>query len=65
MQRGILDSLDSRIAVLDGRGVILAVNRAWEEFDHRPDRAGQTSATVGDDYFEALRDAAARATSSP
>jgi two-component system sensor histidine kinase UhpB len=53
MKRGILDSLDSRIAVLDARGVIKAVNRAWVE-------AGQANVGVGDDYFAALHDAAAR-----
>ena len=30
--RGTLDSLSSHIAVLDGRGVILATNEAWRQF---------------------------------
>jgi two-component system sensor histidine kinase UhpB len=53
MKRAILDSLDSRIAVLDCRGVIKAVNRAWVE-------AGQANTDVGQDYFAALHGAAAR-----
>ena len=40
MKRAILDSLDSRIAVLDCRGVIKVVNRAWVE-------AGQANTDVG------------------
>jgi PAS domain S-box-containing protein len=44
-----LDALQSQIAVLDGRGVIIAVNRAWREFveRHRPDLE---SFGVGQDY---------------
>lgn len=57
MKRGILDSLDSRIVVLDRSGTIVATNRAWDEFDQgcgASERAG-----VGDNYLEVLRAAAA------
>jgi len=57
MKRGILDSLNSRLAVLDSRGVILAVNRAWELHDRESEAFGHRPAKVGDDYFEVLRDA--------
>lgn len=57
MKRGILDSLDSRIAVLDPDGVILTVNRAWEDADDMRNAQGLMSAVVGGNYFEVLRDA--------
>ncbi|HEX5130479.1 MAG TPA: ATP-binding protein, partial [Usitatibacter sp.] len=58
--RAILESLDSRIAVLDARGVIVAVNAAWERFDLRREEAGFPAARVGDNYLERLDAAAAR-----
>lgn len=57
MKRGILDSLDSRIAVLDASGIIVAVNRAWEEFDRTRNAAGLSAAIVGENYFAVLREA--------
>jgi two-component system, NarL family, sensor histidine kinase UhpB len=33
VQRSILNSLVPRIALLDGEGVVVAVNKAWENFD--------------------------------
>jgi two-component system sensor histidine kinase UhpB len=59
MKRGILDSLDSRIAVLDANGKIVAVNRAWEEFDPMRNAAGLSAAVVGQNYFDVLREAQA------
>lgn len=58
MMRGILESLDSRIAVLDQRGKILAVNGAWERFDSVRAGAGYAMAGVGDNYLEGLEAAA-------
>lgn len=58
MMRGILESLDSRIAVLDRRGVIIAVNGAWERFDSVRAAAGYAAARVGDNYLEGLGDSA-------
>jgi two-component system sensor histidine kinase UhpB len=60
MKRGILDSLDSRIAVLDAHGTILAANRAWEDFDRVRNAAGIRRAEVGGNYFEVLRDASSK-----
>ena len=60
MMRGILESLDSRIAVLDRTGRILAVNGAWERFDSTRVGAGYPACRVGDNYLELL-DAAGKA----
>jgi two-component system sensor histidine kinase UhpB len=54
MTRGILESLDSRIAVLDRHGVILTVNGAWERFDAARLAAGYVPARVGDNYLDGL-----------
>ena len=35
--RAILDSLSAHIAILDGKGIILETNRAWESFGARND----------------------------
>src|SRR5213596_250410 len=45
-----LDSLTTRIAIIDGRGVIVAVNEAWRNFDKPPG--------VGSDYLSAYGRAA-------
>ncbi|HWB09267.1 MAG TPA: ATP-binding protein [Pirellulales bacterium] len=47
-----LNSLSARIAILDHRGVIVAVNDAWQAFaDEQPEL--RQSAVVGADYLEA------------
>lgn len=51
MMRSILESLDSRIAVLDRQGVILATNRAWDEFEAVRRETGVPSAGVGMNYI--------------
>jgi two-component system sensor histidine kinase UhpB len=58
MKRGILNSLSTRIAVLDRQGVIVATNKAWENFDDMRGRVSKTAAVVGINYFELLRLAA-------
>lgn len=60
MKRGILNSLNTRIAVLDGQGVIVATNKTWETFGDGSDQLHTTAATVGTNYFELLRDRADR-----
>jgi PAS domain S-box-containing protein len=47
---GALDALSARIAVLDGRGRILAVNEAWRRFAEESPAAGSALA-VGGDYL--------------
>lgn len=58
MKRGILDSLDSRIAVLDSEGTIVAANKAWIAFDDQRIGAGFASARQGENYLEMLQRAA-------
>ena len=60
MKRGILNSLNTRIAVVDGQGVIVATNKAWEDFSDVRDHLYKTPATVGNNYCNLLRDAADR-----
>jgi len=59
LTRSILDSLQARIAVLDGRGVILAVNRSWAEFTGRTP-AGVGAIHTGENYIEVLQGVADR-----
>jgi PAS domain S-box-containing protein len=56
-----LDALSARIAILDGGGFVIAVNRAWQAFN-----AGKTQMNPGADYKEScecpeLRDGLIRA----
>ena len=60
MKRGILNSLHTRIAVVDGQGVIVATNKAWENLGDPRDRMYKAPATVGTNYLELLQDAADR-----
>lgn len=49
--RAILDSLSAHIAVIDKNGMIVAVNKAWEEFSENNCAEGQENATgVGQNY---------------
>ena len=59
MKRGILNSLSTRIAVLDGQGVIVEINHAWENFRGARDGLPIAAALVGDNYLHLLRQAAA------
>ena len=52
-----LDSLTTRIAIIDGHGVIVAVNEAWRRFDE----ARGASRGVGSDYLGAYRSASGEA----
>jgi two-component system sensor histidine kinase UhpB len=60
MKRSILNSLNTRIAVLDGKGIIVAINKAWETFDGARGQLLSTPASVGTNYFDLLREATAR-----
>ncbi|HEY8262302.1 MAG TPA: PAS domain S-box protein [Methylosinus sp.] len=55
--RSVLDSLPQEIAVLDERGVILSVNRAWRVFASQ-NAASPESVGPGIDYIDVLRVAA-------
>jgi two-component system, NarL family, sensor histidine kinase UhpB len=58
LTRGILNSLRTRIAVLDGDGVIVAANKAWDNFADARGRLLKTPATVGSNYLELAKTAA-------
>jgi len=58
--RAILDSLDARIAVLDGEGTILAVNRAWSEFNRERHEIHFGNAAEGENYLRLIESFSAR-----
>ncbi len=60
LKRGILDSLASHIAVLDGNGVIVAVNRQWTDSDNVRAQLGLGDAATGANYLQILQEAADR-----
>ncbi len=60
MKRGILNSLSTRIAVLDGMGTIVATNKAWEDSTDNRGRLHNFPAIVGTNYLNLLSDAAER-----
>ena len=63
MKRGILNSLNTRIAVLDGTGIIVATNKAWDSYNDTASQShkGQlhkAPAALGNNYFDLLQEAA-------
>ncbi|ABK16638.1 PAS domain-containing sensor histidine kinase [Syntrophobacter fumaroxidans] len=50
--RSILASLNDRIAIIDGNGVILAVNAAWERFAAENDTSSPPRVGVGINYLD-------------
>ncbi len=54
IKRGILNSLATRIAVLDGSGTIIAVNKAWENFRSVRASVYQLPAVLGSNYLDML-----------
>jgi PAS domain S-box-containing protein len=57
----VLDSLVEHVAVLDGQGVIVAVNEAWRRFARDNDAAPGTVHSIGLSYFEVCAKAPAQA----
>ena len=55
MKRGILNSLSTCIAVLDGQGIIVATNKAWEDLGDVLGRLYKQRAAVGTNYLELLQ----------
>ncbi len=53
----ILNSLTSHIAVLDSAGIIVAVNKAWQQFAEANNLAASKNYTIGHSYFEACQNA--------
>jgi signal transduction histidine kinase/integral membrane sensor domain MASE1 len=60
MKSAILASLNSSVAVLDGAGQVIAVNRAWARFAPDFNAASSEQIGVGDNYLGACREAARR-----
>lgn len=63
MRRSILNSLSSHIALIDGDGVILMVNKGWEEAGAPGARGGMLRGATGDNYL-LLLEAGARSEQS-
>ena len=59
IRRSILDSLSSRLALVDGSGNLLAVNKAWEQFDTGRTSLGLPTPLPGSNYMKLLGEAAA------
>ncbi len=60
MKRGILNSLHTRIAVVDGNGVIVAINKAWEALGDTRGSVYKAAAMVGTNYVDLLKGAVNR-----
>jgi len=58
MKRGILNSLNTRIAVLDGKGIIVATNKAWDSYGDTRSPSYKAPAALGNNYFDLLQEAA-------
>src|SRR5258706_423243 len=64
IRRGILDSILPGIVLVDGAGVILAVNKAWEGFEKARAFGDAEIAGPGANYLDALEAAHRRGTAS-
>ena len=60
MKTAILASLNSGVAVLDGSGDVIAVNRVWTRASPDFNQAPSASVSVGDNYLRVCREAARR-----
>ncbi len=59
LNRQTLQALPAHVAVLDQAGRILSVNEAWENFARANASSGSAAVTVGANYLDACRQAAA------
>ncbi len=57
--RGVLNSLDAHICVLDGTGTTIATNEAWKKFAGRDEAPLLQRLAVGQSYFDVARRAIA------
>jgi diguanylate cyclase (GGDEF)-like protein len=55
--RGILDSISSRIAILDREGHVMEVNKAWKQFAHKNGPVGINKIGIGDNYINVCQNA--------
>lgn len=58
VHEAVLNVLGDRIAILDSRGWITWVNRAWKNFAIRPDAPPYTAVEPGVNYLNVCREAA-------
>ena len=58
MKSAILASLNSSVAVLDGRGQVIEVNRVWARFTPDFNQAGGREIGIGQNYLAVCREAA-------
>jgi two-component system sensor histidine kinase UhpB len=54
IRRGILNSLHSRIALVEGSGVLAVLNKAWGEFQGERSAAAAEGTREGSNYLDAL-----------
>lgn len=57
LRQTVLDALPAQVAVLDGRGRLIAVNEAWRRFAQENGASAELQAGVGCDYLSACRNA--------
>lgn len=56
--RGVLNALSSHIAVIDGKGKIVAVNQAWDRFSSENGKTTLERTAKGSNYFKACEKSA-------
>jgi PAS domain S-box-containing protein len=56
--REVLDSLSAQVAVLDASGVIVAINRVWEQSARRNNPSGRAQVSLGANYLTVCERAA-------
>jgi PAS domain S-box-containing protein len=59
-RKEVLDSLSTEVAVLDASGLIVAVNRVWEEAARLNDPSGLARVSVGANYLQVCEHAAGK-----
>ena len=59
IRRGMLDSLPSCIALIDGDGMIVMANKSWEAFDDGRGASAVVGLARGDNFFAAMEKAEA------
>ncbi|MEP6465660.1 MAG: PAS domain S-box protein [Parafilimonas sp.] len=53
--RGVIDSLNAHIAVVDSKGVVITVNAAWKKFADANGKDRLQNSSVGANYFEVCK----------
>ena len=57
IRRGILNSLLARVALVDGNGIIVAVNKTWDDFENARASLRLGHSACGTHYAQALKEA--------